>query len=358
MGLLMLLTTGLVADPPPPLSPLEQAVIDAREAIRDAHLVVEIDTLDLRVCPTRTRYRYETWFEPTRQRTEITPLDADTRSASGAMPYDMILCRNCPEPGTNLGYGRNGTPVAITKPGQSSLAGGNDTGRLLDVRRLGVAFADARTLHKHPLDQAVAISRLPEFSQADEVVAGRRLVRLRGQLRPGANKTIWIDPDRGPAVVKVESAGRNMNPKLPDYRSVMEVEPARDEVSGAWYFRSCKKTVRLHGGKDADETITVQTMEINRGIDPAVFTMAALNIPAGTPAQIGNSAADAWYWDGTRMVSRAEYRKRPEFMAAYKSVPPTPAAPPPAADPRWWQYALAAVLAAAGLFAVARAVCR
>lgn len=346
MIVLALMAVTVAADPKPALNAVEQSIVGARESIRDCHLVIEIESSIPQFSPTRTRYRYETWLEKDRQRTEITPLDEATRSAHGLLSFPRLSCRNCPEPGQNLGLLRGGSPIALTKLGEPNIAGANAPGAHLDVRRLGVVFGDSRTLKQFPLHKSIAISQLPGFAQDVELQDGKRLIRMSGQPREGVVKTIWVDPDCGPCVVKIEAKGRNQNLALPDFYSVMKIEPARDEHSGAWYFRSYTWRSTLHGGNNSDETGTVKLLEINRGIDPEVFSWAGLMLPTGTPMQRGEAGKNgSAYWDGTKLVEKKLYQQSPDYQ---KLMRPAPASPVDSTSIPSWQIAMAVLFAVAG----------
>jgi hypothetical protein len=360
---LLALMTCLTGDAgPTPLVPLERAVLAARDAIRDAHLVVEVETLDRRSAPHPLRYRYETWYERDRQRTEVLPLDDATRTAPGRDPGTYLICHNCPERGKVVGLLRRGGKVTISPHGTWQGAHGNDHNRRIDIKKFGLVYARSFTHANYDAAEKVGLSRITGFRQSEETLGGRRVVRHTAVPAPGRTSSMWIDPERGPSVVRVEYTGPSPKPGGQDFRSVMEVAPAQDPVTGVWYFSSYTMNSIFGDENDVRERATVKAVELNRGIDPAVFTWAGLNIDAGTPVMRyadKNTVSFQGYWDGKREVGEKEYRKRPDYLAGLRHpLPPAPAGPVPTTGPSGWQYALAAVLAVAGLYAVVRALRR
>lgn len=353
--------TTFGGEPMPPLHPLEQAVLVAREPIRDAHLVIEVETHDRRYSSHPLRYRYETWSEWDRQRTEITPLDEATRTAPGRDPNPFLYCYNCPERGKVLGLCRRFSALKIAPPDIPHPAGAGDSMRL-DAKRLGLIFAPLWNVNGYNAAEKVGLSRQAGFLRAEERLNGRQVARHTATPKPGHTHSIWIDSDRGPSVVRVEYTGPNPRPGRPNFRSVMDVVPVLDPVTEIWFFSSYTQTSIHIDDQEVKETATVKTLELNRGIDPAVFTWAGLNIDSGTPFMRyadHDTITFNGYWDGTREVPSKEYMRRPEFRDALQvALPPEPVGQPSAAGPQVWQYVLAVGLAVTGLFVVIRAVRR
>jgi hypothetical protein len=137
----------------------------------------------------------------------------------------------------------------------------------------------------------------------------------------------------------------------------IESEPARDPVSGTWYTRSYRYRQESNGVVEFDERLVIHHAEIDRPIDPKVFTLAGLDIPVGE-AYRDVTSDRLRYWDGSKVV-----RESPIKPVGQANVPvPIAAAPEPvesvSSRVRWWAVGAAVLFAGAAVLFLRRAIVR
>lgn len=137
----------------------------------------------------------------------------------------------------------------------------------------------------------------------------------------------------------------------------MECDLAQDPVSGVWFPSRIRYTDKRNGEVYDTEDARFDPVEINRGVDPAVFTLAGFPLPIGTPVYPpGIKRADQGkFWDGAKLVDKSPVKPTDATAALPPEQAPVPVEPPGGWWSRAWPFAAAVAFGVAGLVLIRRA---
>ena len=199
-----------------------------------------------------------------------------------------------------------------------------------------------------------------KYSSAESVTfRGEQAVLIKGKyIDQDIEHHCWIAPHKGYSVLRI--AAVRTNPASPERAVCMctDNEIALDERSGIWFPSKVHVQV-FDDGKLLDERrADIHTAEFNRPIPAEVFSLAGLDIDAGTPVY-DSEQAKSLMWSGTTLTDNYSGPVPKEWKD--QAVPLSRAevgggvrSPEPGGNP-WWVYAAAAGLAAIGLALLALA---
>lgn len=337
------------ADPPPDPAALERRAVEARLAIHTLHVKLTIEQ------EWHDRYgqkgkggavrQFEIWLDATHYRADIFTEGAPTQRDM-AVGRRHVLCRNCERPGYSIQYMQNSS-VALMRSdspvGSSVFADGTFT---FDPRLIGYKYRNFNNM-PHPASakklglEIISPERSPPTVEATTVEGEAAWVLKSTWLRTGRDSRIYIFPGKGHSVGLIEGSGKNR------YHSELE----QDSKTGIWFPKKFVGEEFEDGVLKDRDTVTVHLREFNQPIDPAVFTLAGMNLPEGVEVFDPNLPP------GGIAPPRLQYRDGQIAPYREKSVPPEAVSQPRPVDPsvvpgryRWW-YAGAALL-----FGIAAAV--
>jgi len=173
---------------------------------------------------------------------------------------------------------------------------------MTDPRVLGLTAEIYGHLYLSSLDDVLSRIKSEETTSAEETPTEkepRRLICLRARPRANVSCSIWIAPEQGNSIVRYESHVEGEK----GFVSTMEadVENAGEKI---WFPKSI--TVRRTRGNEVlmVEQLKVIRCKFNHDVDPRLFTLAGLDLRAGTSVMENrrNFAAD-WVWDGEKLVA-------------------------------------------------------
>jgi hypothetical protein len=260
--------------------------------------------------------------------------------------------RNWPKPGHSLGYRYRKSAVDIVPNGQET----NSVGRLhylFDPRQLGYCKQQFINQAKSGLDNDVTSPRRRDVRVERSTLNGEDAWLITSKvIASGCDHKIWILPSKGYNVGRIEASGKG--PDGTPFTYWIESELAPDPVSGVWYVKRYTHQEVEGGVAKTQETLEVLQSEINRGVDPQVFTLAGLDSPAGTPIR-NETGRPEKYWDGKQAISEPPEKKSavgPEAPA------PQPVEPVPGTGVRWWYAVAMVVFSAAAVILLRHAIVR
>ncbi len=214
----------------------------------------------------------------------------------------------------------------------------------VDPRKIGIVVEDIASLHDNPLDEILTSADRMNITLTTVELEGRFVQRVDYERQSGQHVSILIDPSQGHSVVRASIKDSTDEPPNHEERISCVVEEFQP---GIWYPRMVDYE-DVRSGKVGDRAILrVDQATFNERIDPAIFTLAGMNIPVGVHVQ----EEPPWegrrmrIWDGKELVS-------PSPLA---DVPSGPSGPPVGQGPshrRVW-FALSTLLAVVALALVA-----
>lgn len=134
-------------------------------------------------------------------------------------------------------------------------------------------------------------------------VGGRDLLWIEREFQGGQIWKRWVDPNCAYGTVRLETkgSGRGMN-------WVSETEFDLKKWGKHWFPERIKTTRRIKGLKQVEgDFMTVwkvefHDVELNKAVDPELFRISSLGIPAGTPIQESPRPRELRKWDGKKIV--------------------------------------------------------
>ncbi|MBX9624733.1 MAG: hypothetical protein K2X82_13080 [Gemmataceae bacterium] len=334
---------------------LEQARL-SRLGIKSYHVVV-VSQIRIQSQATSSqiteRVRYEAWSDGRHQRCDRTKLESNSDTKAIGTRY--VWCRNCPRDGyvatTMIGSGFI-SPLAFRKDGSK---GGRDSSRI-EWEQLGLLDGDLGYYAETRPDTTLSAYQSNGNLVFDRVtIEGNVVCRLTASGGENAQIEAWLRPDLGMNPVRFRS-------EVPGVKFVQESTIRYVKAVGIdiWFPASIRHIRTMNGQTLVDETVTVETAEINRPIPADVFALETFGMPKGTPIEYPEIAKreNQPTWDGENVdPNRTRGQQATEaHYAMLDSEPPAPDTPEPGR--RWPYYLGAGLLAVVGGGLLTRALRR
>ncbi|GIW92667.1 MAG: hypothetical protein KatS3mg110_0708 [Pirellulaceae bacterium] len=122
------------------------------------------------------------------------------------------------------------------------------------------------------------------------------------ELPKGGVRTIWIVPDLGYSVVKMEFRGNVQNQPLMD-RLQVRVKAFEGDRGTVWFPEWARTERYLSGKLSHAYEVDIWDAQFNKPVDPKLFTLAGMDIPPETSVH-DNITGRAYKWDGKKLVER------------------------------------------------------
>ena len=146
----------------------------------------------------------------------------------------------------------------------------------------------------------------------------------------------WIAPDQHYSVIRAEREG--VHPKGSRIGDSIQCKLKQYEAGGVWFPETVVYQRRVDGELRMEEVTTVKEAEFNIDLNPNVFTLAGMDVPAGTSVLETPSHSDGTrMWDGSKLVPKGGGPLEP---------------PEPPSSARWLAISVSLAVAAAVLFVV------
>jgi hypothetical protein len=190
-----------------------------------------------------------------------------------------VVCRNCERDGhtamlwvrkTSVEFFPNTGPKAQSWP------------ELNDLRGLGLMNDSYYRFHLYNLEYFLYspmfsghVESAGEWAGKPCRVIGAAHVRSKVPFR------VYVRPDLGNSVVRIEATGTDRSRNLP-FTYTTDCDAIRDEESGVWFPRHVRHIRTVGGTVEADETIDITAVKFNQPIPPMMFTVAGMDLPDGT----------------------------------------------------------------------------
>ncbi len=328
--------------PVPPVEELEARILNARKRVIRGELVIDARDVGGRAKPTPKEFHV--WFDGDKFRH-----DCRLQSQEGG-PLRRIRCRNCPTAGQHIRY--NDEPAKTGGVNAVQVTRMKDPNHawfeVLDPRGLGLVPSYVDALAGRRMDYLLGRPDRKNLSVSLQTWKGQDCYRIDFELRPKVMAQVWMVPAWGDNVVRVQLSGvTKAGTSLVD---TVDTEVARAGVDGVWFPKVCTYTRMMGGELEARQVAKIEAISLNRPIDPRVFTLSGMDLPAPIPVLSDNPdpRKPVVAWDGKRLVDASRY------ISAGRSHPSVIVRPDPAGPYRVWLWVASGVAAAVAVLAVWR----
>lgn len=285
MGIIVALAVGCgqgqPGQPVPGPVALERRAVEDRLTIHTLHVKLTLEQEWFGTEKGGKLMHFEIWQDATHYR-------ADIFTERSSMEQDLangrrqVLCRNCEKPGHVIRYfERSG--LSLIPPGNSMASELLRSGEAFDPRLLGCTTDNYLNMKRPGAAKTLPlIFNSPESTPATvekATVDGEGAWVLKNTIiRSGSNRRITFFPDKGGAIGLIEYSGKSDSYAFRGrFHSELEQEPR----TGIWFPKKfAGETFRNDAIRDR-ETVTVHLREFNQPIDPAVFSLAGINVRQG-----------------------------------------------------------------------------
>lgn len=341
----LLVACTLAPDPAPTYESVADQVILNRRNIRTCALHLKW-VRDDHSAGTKQARAYQMWLSGDTLRADHLPVPdlppTDQRYSKGR----SVVCRNCLGANLTTRVSILESAVQTSPRGQSPAA--DEADALFDPRMIGLLFEGLFKLPGEALESCLNHRRFSERAARTVERDGRPAVELAAVVKGLGEYRAWLDPARGHNFTRFE-----LNLTWPGAGTRVavthDVDLAQDPVSKVWFPARLRYHETRGGRPHTTEVVEVLAAELNRPVDPAVFTLAGFGLPRGNGVYpIGSNTMH--YWDGAKVVKESPITPREVAAAGGWTVAPgTPPIPvdPPMGYGRWLWAAPAAVF---GLF--------
>ena len=169
--------------------------------------------------------------------------------------------------------------------------------RLLGMVPFGTYFG------KHELTSLVANPNRTNLSMVEESFDGVSCKKITFLDRRNVERKLWIDPQKGYSVIRIESDSDKLN-----FHNVTEVTVEKHADSGIWFPVRCVCEEKDNAGKRLTYTETeVEVVSFNKSLDLKWFEPISMGVPIGNPASsIPGIPGENYFWDGQKIVGENE----------------------------------------------------
>ncbi|MBX9790448.1 MAG: hypothetical protein K2Y37_16130 [Pirellulales bacterium] len=277
---------GLVSIAAAEVADIERQAVEYRRAIRSGEVVVKCDYHNSRAAELHI------WWDGDSFRQDVSRgsgyRDVDVWHHGQYLNFSDKLSDNGHKIVATVAFAKDRHSVGITKPN--------------DARRVGMVTDDFLNLVHYPLDEVLANPARKNTELRPAELAGQKCTLVTITCLNGASVRAWIDPQRGPSVLRME--GEVDRPRGHHAASVA-IDLALDEASGIWFPKHARTESRTAGKLEREEDCTIEVISLNQPIPPEVFTFAGIGVPVGWPVS-DHTRPDIdrpLAWDGKAVVT-------------------------------------------------------
>jgi hypothetical protein len=286
----------------PAIDEIEQQVGSYRRLIEGARVEWEQETYGF-ADGDRSLARGRTstiWSDGKRHR-----IDVRLRYSADVPFHREVYCRDCEVEGSHVHWSDRdlGGGERIVVGFEDSSRGGTATSfYLIDPRLLGMYPDSSPNLYDKHLESFLGRQDREDVSVEKADWQGREcwLLKYRILQGVGIDARVWVVPEWGPSVVRMEAEW-----KVPHghFMDSIECQYRQYEPSMIWYPESCTYRRTKDGEPVEEETVKVLSVSLNEPLDPIAFKLAGMDIPPGTVVTgYPGTEVGTYAWDGKEVV--------------------------------------------------------
>lgn len=338
-AMVMLAWLGAQATPMPTVEELETRIINARKQVTRGELILDAQDVGGRSNPIPREFHV--WFDGNKLRHDC------RRQSPQGTPLRQIRCRNCPTTNGYIRYdhepnktgGVNTVQVTRIKDKEQQ----NHWFDVLDPRGLGLVPSYVDALINRRMDDLLGRPDRKDLVVSRQTWKGQECFRIDFELHPKVTVQVWAVPAWGDSVVKVQLTGfTKVGTPLVEVPLVdtVDTEVARTGADGIWFPKVCTYVRTINGELETRQVAKIEVKSLNRPIDPKVFDLAGMDLPAPIPVRTdaATTKTPVMAWDGAKLTDAAPY-------TAVQAHPSVVLRPDVGGQYRMWFW-LAAVVAA------------
>ncbi len=171
---------------------------------------------------------------------------------------------------------------------------------LFDLRRLGITLTSTGGLHSiSDWNHTLGTRQRLRSTIADVELNGRAVKLITRFGLGGRVGKFWIDEGRGLSLIRAEHTITHRGQVIAD---VFVVDLG--QFDGVWFPKHVSLLRTVDGIGPSAETITLENVRLNQGIDEHLFTLASVGVEAGETVNVRPKPAGPMMpiWDGTKLV--------------------------------------------------------
>lgn len=178
----------------------------------------------------------------------------------------------------------------------------------IDIRKLGISPVDS-LIQAYHLQEVLSRGDLFEEAIESSSLDGLACWKVTFKTRDGLDWELWFCPDQGNSLIRSQ-----MSEKSTNYQWTVDSRSRPFGSPPIWFPVQLQYTAVEKGVVNRVEKTEITIHSINEPIDPAVFTVAGINPPAGTRAMIypyDPSTGNIWSWDGKTLQPKPQPASQP-----------------------------------------------
>lgn len=300
------LAAGPAPESLPTASALEESVLRDRRAMKTGRIEIQIRASRLNKTThelssfewDRTTYRL--YFDEHSQRADIASVDLNNRNRRrikcfSGQSHKYIYYETGLPPGT--------APLSIQDPAALPPISQRPGDAVIDPRLIGIVPSELLNLAHSRFSELFADSERKNVRVSKATLRGKNCFKLEFDSLYGSSFAYWIDPGKGDSVVR---ARLTFDPGT-DHQATRTVdsEVVLLEGTNVWYpktYRFVKDDPAVDPDTANVEEAEIRVIALNEPLAPDWFSLATMDIPAGTPVAVVPSLGGDATWDGNSIV--------------------------------------------------------
>ncbi len=176
--------------------------------------------------------------------------------------------------------------------------------KMIDPRMLGLYPASSPNLNQHHRHMESLLGRPDRENVSIRQMRWKnsdcRVVQFRLLQGTGVDSRLWIVPDWGPSVARIEMEWQSPEKHFMDS---VECDYQKDTGSGIWYPKTCKYLRTINATPEKEEDLVVENLYVNKIVPGNAFEISGMDLPTGTHV-VGHPDANkrGRIWDGKALV--------------------------------------------------------
>jgi hypothetical protein len=255
---------------------VEKQVIAYRHTLKTAEVKLSQATYSKESGSPSYKQTTKIWFEGNKLRNDL-----ELRRSPEEPFHREIHGRHCEREGFQLYYTEEKSPGEAFPLEFHQLRPDTDplSFPVIDPRLMGLAICRSCDLPLAHFEKWVHPSNRQPPSIRKTSLAGKELLLVEYTFLQGARVRMWIAPDLGPSIVRMES--EYVKGGKPHLHSLV-CDFADSPVDSYWYPKTCTYQFMIEGKIETKEIANIEITSLNKPLPPEVFTLAGMGIAKDT----------------------------------------------------------------------------
>lgn len=175
---------------------------------------------------------------------------------------------------------------------------------VIDAHLLGMVLSDSQGTRNYHLEAFLLPSEPATRTISKDRIEGVECWKVERTKPRGDVIRYWIAPSMDFNVMRWES---ELSRDGKNYRWLLENKVSRHPPSGVWFPSAYKYQEVVDDDLAAEEQLDIKVISLNQHVDPKLFTLEDMHVPAGvTAVRTARGVSTTAVWNGKQLVDQSQ----------------------------------------------------